>query len=175
MPQNPFACTGRGVQRGEAPLPGTGVSPVCGFIAPFLARGFASKPLFVHRTGCAEERSPFVGGTGVSPVFGFTTPFLARKGDRGMVERPVGHRRHRSGAEGQSSSEGPVAHESRSELDKDTFLALAAQMGLSGDAEHLDALYLEVRALLTRIAPLSDIDVSSVAPEEAMPGHGGPA
>ena len=68
-----------------------------------------------------------------------------------------------------------MAHESRPELDKETFLALAAQMGLSGDAEHLDALYPEVRALLGRIASLWDIDVPSVAPEEAAPGHGGPA
>ena len=68
-----------------------------------------------------------------------------------------------------------MANESRPELDKAAFLALAAQMGLSGDAEHLDALYPEVRALLARIAPLSEIDVSSVAPEEAAPGHGGTA
>ncbi len=68
-----------------------------------------------------------------------------------------------------------MAHESRPELDKATFLALAAQMGLSGDAEHMDALYPEVRALLARIASLSEIDVSSVAPEEAALGPGGPA
>ena len=62
-------------------------------------RGLASKPLSVHRTGCAEGRSPFAGGTGVSPVFGFTTPFLARKGDGGMVETVVGYRRYKSAAE----------------------------------------------------------------------------
>ena len=34
----------------------------------------------------------------MSPVLGFTTPFLARKGDGGMAETVVGHRRYRSGA-----------------------------------------------------------------------------
>ncbi len=56
-------------------------------------------PLFVQRMGCAEGRSPFAGGTGVSPVFGFTTPFLARKGDGGMVETVVVHRRYTSPTE----------------------------------------------------------------------------
>ena len=35
----------------------------------------------------------------MSPVSGFITLFLARKGDGGMVETVVGHRRYRSGAE----------------------------------------------------------------------------
>ena len=33
-------------------------------------------------------------GTGASPALDFVTPFLARKGDGGMVEGPVEHRRH---------------------------------------------------------------------------------
>ena len=90
----------------------------CGPLAltPSRSGGFAPKPLFVHRTGCAEGRSPFAGGTGVSPVFGFTTPFLARKGDGGMVETVVGHRRHRSGAEvlRQSPGQGEDWNEGRS-------------------------------------------------------------
>ena len=49
--------------------------------------------------GFAKGRGPFAGGTGVSPVSGFITPFLDRKGDGGMVERVVGHRRYPSGAE----------------------------------------------------------------------------
>ena len=67
------------------------MSPVCGFIAPFLARSLAPRVVFMHETGSAEGRSPFAGGTGVSPVFGFIAPFLARKGDGGMVERVVGY------------------------------------------------------------------------------------
>ena len=35
----------------------------------------------------------------MSPLFGFATPFLARKGDGGMVETVVAHRRYMSGAE----------------------------------------------------------------------------
>ncbi len=35
----------------------------------------------------------------MSPVLVFITPFLARKGDGGIVETVVGHRRYRSGAE----------------------------------------------------------------------------
>ena len=68
------------------------MSPVCGFITPFLARGVASKVVFMRQMGSAEGRSPFAGGTGVSPVFGLIAPFLARKGDGGIVETAGGHR-----------------------------------------------------------------------------------
>ena len=70
-----------------------------GLSSPFLARGLASKVVFMQRMGSAEGRSPFAGGTGVSPVFGLITPFLARKGDGGMVERVVEHQRRTSRAE----------------------------------------------------------------------------
>ena len=51
------------------------------------------------------------------------------------------------------------------ELSPETFAALAAQLGVRLSAERLDELYPDVRALLARIAPLWDIDVSAVAPD----------
>ena len=71
--------------------------------SPFVLR--LSKPVLSavegggRRTGSAEGLRPSAGGTGVSPVFGFISPFLARKGDGGMVERAVGHRRTSVAAE----------------------------------------------------------------------------
>ena len=59
------------------------------------------------------------------------------------------------------------------ELSRESFAALAGQLGLRMSPERLDALYPDVQALLGRIAPLWDIDVSSVTPEEAMQGPGG--
>ena len=52
------------------------------------------------------------------------------------------------------------------ELSPETFAALAAQLGVRLSAERLDELDPDVRALLARIAPLWDIDVSAVAPDE---------
>ena len=61
------------------------------------------------------------------------------------------------------------------ELSAEGFAALAAQLGVRLSPERLEELYPEVRALLRRIAPLWDIDVSSVAPEEAAQDLGGSA
>ncbi len=61
------------------------------------------------------------------------------------------------------------------ELSAEAFAALAAQLGVRLSAERLEELYPDVRALLARIAPLWDIDVSSVAPEEAVQDPGGAA
>ena len=52
------------------------------------------------------------------------------------------------------------------ELSAEAFAALAAELGVRLSPERLAELYPEVRRLLERIAPLWDIDVSSVAPEE---------
>ena len=46
-------------------------------------------------------------------------------------------------------------------------MAMAAQVGLTASQEHLEVLYREVKALLTRMAPIDDVDVSEVPPEEA--------
>ena len=47
------------------------------------------------RQGVQRGGAPLPGHGGV-PVSGFITPFLARKGDGGMVETVVGHRRYRT-------------------------------------------------------------------------------
>ena len=52
------------------------------------------------------------------------------------------------------------------ELSAEAFAALAAQLGVPLSPERLAELYPDVKVLLERIAPLWDIDVSSVAPEE---------
>ena len=59
-----------------------------------------------------------------------------------------------------------MAQHDPAELSVEAFAALAAQLGVPLSAERLAELYPDVRALLERIAPLWDIDVSSVAPEE---------
>jgi len=59
-----------------------------------------------------------------------------------------------------------VAQHDPAELSADAFAALAVQLGVRLSPERLAEVYPEVRALLERIAPLWDIDVSSVAPEE---------
>ena len=61
------------------------------------------------------------------------------------------------------------------ELSAEAFAALAAQLGVRLSPERLEELYPDVRALLGRIAPLWDIDVSSVAPEETAQDPGGAA
>ncbi len=61
------------------------------------------------------------------------------------------------------------------ELSAEGFAVLAAQLGVRLSSERLEELYPDVRALLGRIAPLWDIDLSSVAPEEATQDHGGAA
>jgi hypothetical protein len=53
------------------------------------------------------------------------------------------------------------------ELSQETFMAMAAQLGLTASPEHLEVLYREVKALLTRMAPIDDVDVSEIPPEEA--------
>ena len=52
------------------------------------------------------------------------------------------------------------------ELSAEDFAALAAQLGVRLSPERLADLYPDVQALMARIAPLWDIDVSSVGPEE---------
>ncbi len=59
-----------------------------------------------------------------------------------------------------------MAQHDPAELSAEGFAALAAQLGVPLSPERLTELYPEVRALLERIAPLWDIDLSSVAPEE---------
>ena len=59
-----------------------------------------------------------------------------------------------------------MAQHDPAELSADGFAALAVQLGVRLSPERLVEVYPEVRALLERIAPLWDIDVSSVAPEE---------
>ena len=61
------------------------------------------------------------------------------------------------------------------ELSAEAFAALAAELGVRLSPERLAELYPEVRRLLERIAPLWDIDVSSVAPEEIGQDAGGAA
>ena len=61
-----------------------------------------------------------------------------------------------------------------SDISQETFIAMAAQVGLAGSPEHLEMLYREVRALLTRMAPIDGIDVSEVPPEEAGFSHDAP-
>ena len=57
------------------------------------------------------------------------------------------------------------------ELSQETFMAMAAQVGLTASQEHLEVLYREVRALLFRMAPIDDVDVSEIPPEEAGFAH----
>ena len=59
-----------------------------------------------------------------------------------------------------------MAQHDPAELSADAFAALAVPLGVHLSPERLAEVYPEVRALLERIAPLWDIDVSSVAPEE---------
>ena len=61
------------------------------------------------------------------------------------------------------------------ELSAEAFAALAAELGVPLSPARLAELYPEVRRLLERIAPLWDIDVSSVAPEEIAQDAGGAA
>ena len=53
------------------------------------------------------------------------------------------------------------------DLSKEAFEELAAHVGLHVSAEHLDVLRGEVNALLARVAPIADVDVSEVPPEQA--------
>ena len=53
------------------------------------------------------------------------------------------------------------------QLSKEAFLAWAAQVGIDASPEHLDSLHAEVGALLTRIEPLADIDITEVPPDVA--------
>ncbi len=56
------------------------------------------------------------------------------------------------------------------------FKAMAEQVGINASQEHLETLHGEVEALLRRMAPLHDIDVSEIPPEEAgMTSDGGSA
>ncbi|MCI0816242.1 MAG: hypothetical protein J4N29_04255 [Chloroflexi bacterium] len=59
-----------------------------------------------------------------------------------------------------------MAQHDPDELSAEAFAALAAQLGVPLSPERLAELYPDVKVLLERIAPLWDIDVSSVAPEE---------
>ncbi len=53
---------------------------------------------------------------------------------------------------------------------------MAEQAGINASQEHLETLHGEVEALLRRMAPLHDIDVSEIPPEEAgMTSDGGAA
>ena len=53
------------------------------------------------------------------------------------------------------------------ELSKEAFLAWAAQVGIDAPPEHLHSLHTEVGALLTRIEPLANVDVTEVPPDVA--------
>ena len=53
------------------------------------------------------------------------------------------------------------------ELSNEAFRAWAAQVGIEASDEHLDSLRNEVRALLTRIESLAEIDVAEVPPDVA--------
>ena len=53
-------------------------------------------------------------------------------------------------------------------LTPDAFVAWARALGLRASADHLALLRPEVRALLERIGPLEDIDLSSVPIERAF-------
>ena len=68
-----------------------------------------------------------------------------------------------------------MAQHDPAELSAEGFAALAAQLGVRLSPERLAELYPDVRALLGRIAPLWDIDLSSVAPEETAHDPGGAA
>ncbi len=58
-------------------------------------------------------------------------------------------------------------------MNKETFLTLAAALGLDIGDGHLDALYPEVLALLLRIEAVHDIDASEVPVEHAVSSFNG--
>ncbi len=68
-----------------------------------------------------------------------------------------------------------MAQHDPAELSAEGFAALAVQLGVRLSPERLAELYPDGRALLGRIAPLWDIDLSSVAPDETARDLGGAA
>ena len=61
-------------------------------------------------------------------------------------------------------------------MTREQFIAMAERAGIKATPEHLDTLHAEVEALLRRMAPLHDIDLSETAPEDAgMTRDGGAA
>ena len=57
----------------------------------------------------------------------------------------------------------------RPELSKEAFLNMAAQLGLEGDAERMDALYEETKRSLVRAAGVFEIDTAGFAPSSINP------
>ena len=55
------------------------------------------------------------------------------------------------------------------EISKQTFLDLAAQAGIEGDDERLEALYQDVKVTLSRTAALFDVDTTGVEPSPINP------
>lgn len=58
-------------------------------------------------------------------------------------------------------------------FEKEFFDAWAAEVGIQADDAHMEALRGEVGAILERLKPLEDMDVSDVPPEEAGLRHDG--
>jgi hypothetical protein len=59
--------------------------------------------------------------------------------------------------------------EQRPEMPKEAFLNMAAQMGLEGDAERMQALYEETKGSLARAAGVFEIDTTGYAPSPINP------
>ena len=62
----------------------------------------------------------------------------------------------------------PVENRRPSDLSIQTFIGMLKELGLSGDQDHREALYLEVLMLRQRIDTLYSIDVSEVDPATCM-------
>lgn len=61
---------------------------------------------------------------------------------------------------------------SESFLSRETFLQLAAQVGLDANSSHMDELYPYVKAVLAGLRPLHELDVAEVEPDMAFrPSH----
>ena len=57
----------------------------------------------------------------------------------------------------------------RPEMSRETFLDMAARLGLEGDAERMEALFEETKRSLARAAGVFEIDTTGVVPSPINP------
>ena len=61
-----------------------------------------------------------------------------------------------------------MARQTPPDLTDESFTVWATQIGIQAGAAHMSTLHGEVHALLRRLAPVGDIDTSSVSMEDAV-------